>query len=855
VEPPECRVIHYEDGHFTLTWVILMLLADRQSILPPILVSELAHHLSSLNQQTFLRLRLALGLGMRRQIMFAVCDDVALRNAMADKLGQDLAILGDLGAPGSEGCQRCLDLDLSSYSSEAARLRQLLTLTLSAAEPNVLGQVLGPAFQPGSAAAKSRFLGIQVLGIEQLTRQPVHIQRTFLNHLRSLGRNVSKLDSNLLLWVTRPWYRSIQQSAPEFWRWHTAVFDFEGEPAPASPPAGALSGLLNSTLSHYQHQLATPPAIHDRPSLNRPIPSTSPLIATSIAAAAPVIRMTDPIVTPADWPNGAASDEDLSHAAGSPPGTRNAAITTRLEQTDRAFTVSKNDSENGSENEIANVRLGMEPTPDCAPLANSVSTADHLEPSAEELELADLVLAAVMQDVARHPEGHAFGPDHAPNLDHPSFAPIVILQQVEALQIHQAEPAAFADVYRQLGDWYRDRAEQEASMGILQIGIRAYELAWRFLEPEAPAVPEILNDIGNLHWMLSRLSEAVSTSLANLQEAIMLYQRALDKTDTQRYPQTCAMLQNNLGAAYSDLAQRRDPIDNLHRSIQAYQAALEARPAAVDPRRYAATQNNLGTAYWNLGQQEQLVVNLQRAIAAYAEALRFYNPDEEPLHYAMIQNNLGTGYWNLAQCDLTDDLRSVQDHRNPPNLSTAPHTFPDAMPEDLLQLAIGSYRVALIYRTLAAAPAAHAATQNNLGTAYWHLANQPATHYEDLQGYLEQAMAAYEAAISAVPVADGVATFDLAATHNNLASAYYQAATQRHAQIDTPTRTVYLEKALQNHLVALQGWQAQPDFQEAALNGVIQTVRACHEQFGMQAQTQALSNIPPHLLPVVMKEL
>jgi tetratricopeptide (TPR) repeat protein len=365
-------------------------------------------------------------------------------------------------------------------------------------------------------------------------------------------------------------------------------------------------------------------------------------------------------------------------------------------------------------------------------LYGTAITAAHLEPSAEELELADLVLASVMQDVARHPEGHAFGPDHAPNLDHPSFAPIVILQQVEALQIHQAEPAAFADVYRQLGDWYRDRAEQQSAMTTLQIGIRAYELAWQFLEPEAPAVPEILNDIGNLHWMLSRLPEAVSTSLANLQEAIMLYQRALDKTDTQRYPQTCAMLQNNLGAAYSDLAQRRDPIDNLHQSIQAYQAALEARPAAVDPRRYAATQNNLGTAYW-------------------------------------------------------------------------------------------------------------------------HLANQPATHYDDLQGHLEQAMAAYETAIGAVT--DGIATFDLAATHNNLASAYYQAATQRHAKIDTPTRTTYLDKALQNHLVALQGWQAQPDFQDAALNGVIQTVRACHEHFGVQAQAQALSHIPPQLLPVVMKEL
>ncbi|NJK52767.1 MAG: hypothetical protein HC936_07945 [Leptolyngbyaceae cyanobacterium SU_3_3] len=48
-------------------------------------------------------------------------------------------------------------------------------------------------------------------------------------------------------------------------------------------------------------------------------------------------------------------------------------------------------------------------------------------------------------------------------------------------------------------------------------------------------------------------------------------------------------------------------------------------------------------------------------------------------------------------------------------------------------LAIGAYRIALIYRTLEVAPSAYAATQNNLGTAYWHLANQPSTHYEELR--------------------------------------------------------------------------------------------------------------------------
>jgi tetratricopeptide (TPR) repeat protein len=338
--------------------------------------------------------------------------------------------------------------------------------------------------------------------------------------------------------------------------------------------------------------------------------------------------------------------------------------------------------------------------------------------------------------------------------------------------------------------------------------------------------------------MLSRTPGEVEQSLTHLETAIARYNQAIDLLDEMAHPYIYAMLHSNVGAAYSDLAVRQDPLANLQRSIQSYETALQYRPAAADPRRYAATQNNLGTAFWNLGQHESLVFNLQRAIRAYTEALKIYDPEAEPLHYAMIQNNLGTAYWNLAQCDLDSD---------------DPNDQLDAMPEDLLRLAIGAYRVALIYRTEDVAPAAHAATQNNLGTAYWHLANQPSTHPTEIQGYVLQAIAAYEAALNTARSINAPLSFDLSATHNNLASAYYQAATNRHAQLDSDTQGIYLTAALEQHLAALPGWEADSELYEAAINGVAQVVRTIQETQGSTGQTLALSKLPPHVLVQVMK--
>ncbi len=796
-----------------------MLVADRRQSLSTIPVSDLVHHLTGANQQAFLRLRLALGLNLRRQLIIAVCDDLAMRNAMAEKLAHDLPRLHDLNS------FVAFELGISGRLTPPTSIEQLLTLTLHPTEPTILG----PFFQELRRDPQRPKFGVQILGVEQLTRQPVHIQRAFLNHLRSLGRNFAHIDSNILLWVTRPWWRSIQQSAPEFWRWHNGIFEFDGDPLPANsafaqPEITEKPHVTLSVAEPPVQPTATPPAAVDRPAATVP-PIDRPMSLPSIVAGVAAVPV-QPIQPAIDLAPAGDREESVASAA---------AVTPALLTTPPFAPLSSG---------LAAAVEPVEPVAIAPALANYPALANHLEPSPEELELADLVLASVMQQVSQNP-GMMLQAD-VPNLDHPSLEPIRILQQVEVLQQQAMDGDAFAGVYRQLGDYYRNQHETTLSQNSalaahqLQVGIRAYEVAWKFLPAQHTAIAEIFNDIGNLYWMLSRCPDAGDRSLANLQQAIDRYEQAMSQMDCSVNPYTCAMLQNNIGAAYGDFALRQDPVENLRKSIAAYETALHHRPAEAEPRRYAATQNNLGTAYWNLGQYESLVKHLHRAVTAYNAALKIYNPEEEPLHYAMIQNNLGTAYWNLAQCDLDNG---------------DPEAQLDASPEDLLRLAIGSYRVALLYRTAEAAPTAYAATQNNLGTAYWHLANLPSTHHEDVQGFLHQAIAAYETAISQSQILTTPISFDQGATYNNLASAYYQTATNRYSQIDRSTQSSYLDLTLQHHLKAMELWGETSELYEAALNGVMQTIRAIHELQGVQGQTQALSKLPATVLGTVMKAL
>ncbi|MCY7285490.1 MAG: tetratricopeptide repeat protein [Cyanobacteria bacterium CAN_BIN43] len=414
-------------------------------------------------------------------------------------------------------------------------------------------------------------------------------------------------------------------------------------------------------------------------------------------------------------------------------------------------------------------------------------------------------------------------------------------QQIELLKQRNA-PELLVEAYRNFGNLYRDRIEQgDASPENITAAIQAYEKVLPLLGENSALWVDILNDLGSLYWMLSRTPFDLTIALHHLKKGILAYQLALTKVDLGSQAEVYPMVQCNLGAAYTDLARYQDPAQNLGLAIRSYQEALRLRGAEADPRRYASTQNNLGTTYWNLAQHQEPEVNLKAAIAAYSEALGHYDPAEEPLNYAMIQNNLGTAYWNLAQCNLAEGDR----------------------PQDWLGMAVTAYQLALQYRTVQAAPTAFAATQNNLGTAYWHIANQANSPAQKLDS-LRQAIVAYEATLEAAeilarqqsdPAMPATLSFDLFATSNNLGLAYYQVATDSKAGLDGTMQSAYLESAMRHHVQAYQGWAPRPELQQTAFSCMVQTCRAFYSQLGIVGQNLALSIIPGQLLPEVLPKL
>lgn len=661
------------------------------------------------NLQAYQRLQLALILGLRRQLLIATCDNVQLRDRLAERLHKDVEI------PRRRSPLVSLELDLEN----PAFLTQI-------------GQWLKqhPEFQ--NAKIPPTF---QILGIEGLTRQPAAVQRRFLRHLQAMSRYLPQLNVNLLLWLSRPWFNTVKQSVPEFWRWRTGLFEFSGEVT--VPPA------VRSAVEVLKQSIQVPEqlAIEERFS-----PRSA---ASAIGGEFPLIRV-----------------------VGSVPR--------------------EGSGEKAEQDAIAAVR-----SRDAIAQQSTRVPAETITSDSNTLVLRSLA-------------------------------------EIEQLEREQAlPPETLAAAYLELGDRYRDAiAQGKTTPDLLSTAIQAYERGLQWSDDDLSSLANILNDLGNFYWMRSRHWQDLQPALSDLEQAIQYYQDATVRLgEADASPQQYAKIQNNLGAAYSDLARYGDSTTNLQRSIRAYEEALRYRPRALDPLKYGSTQNNLGTAYWHLAQQQDFANNLHAAIAAYEEALAQYSPDTASMQWAMIQNNLGTAYWNLAQHE---------------------------QPERWLQEAIDCYQASLRYRTSETVPAACAATQNNLGTAYWHLSLTDGLTPEQQQGYLQQAIAAYSVAVALAeelslqnpPV---FVNFDLVATYNNLAAVRLQLATDEELSLPPAVRDEHLDAALKANLKALSIATLHGESYDMSFNAIVRTTRIFYQTGGIAAQNRALAMIPSQLLPSIME--
>ena len=653
---------------------------------------------SGSNRQTYLRLRLALGIRLRRQVFLAVCDDVAFKGQLTQWLVNDLSRdpLPEMDAIANEPA-----FDQTQLGSRSHGI-QMVTLTLHPSQPDLQKQISEWLAHRRGRVDRSQ-IAFQIVGIDSITRQSATVQRQFLTSLRVLGRHYAQWDLNLVLWVTKPWFHSIRQSAPEFWRWHTGIFDFTEVP-------------------HSEMQ--------------------------------------------------------------------------------------RNNDRNEYDKSTADDRVASE---SAAPIAETVRLSDlNASFTAQWLGASSLTVTNVLTETVRN---------------------LALLHQ------QSADDKTLAEAYRDLGNQYRDHTNPTEES--LSLGIRAYQAALDRLpqQSNSPMEVDLLNDLGNLHWMRSRQQPDATEQCKDLETAVDRYQKAIVHTDAQHEPQRYIMLQNNLGATWGELAQNFDAETYLPHSISAYESSLNVQSADQDSQRRANTENNLGTAYWTLAQyQKPEAPSLQQAIAHYGNALKFYDAEHYSMPHAMIQNNLGTAFWNLSQCELLARYSSENS-------------------QDLLIQAIMAYKVALLYRTPEALPLGHAATQNNLGTAYWNLATDRLTHADEIGEIIQLTIVSYQASLTMVEalIESGSVnfSFDPFATHYNLATAFNSSV----KHVASAEHHNLIQKAFTHHLIAWQGWQEQPDQATAAIDGLVQVLRTAHDRLGRDAQSKLLATLPPQLLTVVMPKV
>lgn len=477
--------------------------------------------------------------------------------------------------------------------------------------------------------------------------------------------------------------------------------------------------------------------------------------------------------------------------------------------------------------------LGSEPS---KPRATTTSASDGGEADVWTMlteDLARLDRDSPAATPTPGPQRPPLGPSSPPPAaDILNQAPLQGLAQIEQhLLAQDASPQQAARTYLHLGQGWRDRIEAgENSAACLAAATTAYERALLGLSPGLSEWANALNDLGSLYWLQAQQAPRPAEQLSWLQRSIEAYEQVLGTQEGPEASDTLLRVNQNLGAVYCLLANYQAPVSNLQRAIQAYHRALQQCPMETAPADYGALQNTLGAVYWRLAQHQAATENLHQAITAYTEALKYQSPRTAPLDYAMVQTNLGIAYWSLAQ-----------------------HERPVA----LLDQAVAAYQSALAFRTPSTDLAGYAAIQNNLGTTYWDLARYQHHLSESQVELWQRSLDAYEQAITAAQQLQRQGhpdlNFDLWATYHSAGVVHDQLALHGPQGIDQ--RQGHLQQALHYFLVALDGWQGDPDSYAMALSGIVHSVRHHYELLGIEGQQQAFSQIPGQYLPEILPRL
>lgn len=562
-------------------------------------------NISQLNRQIYQRLKQALSLNLRRQVFVAVCDDLLLRDYLAQNLQTDLTNLSAL-----------------TYQHQNS-LKSLLfvTLKLNLSNPNPVAQITQWLAEnlTNQKPQEYQILGFQILGVEHLTRQPPAVQWSFISNLKKIDTSLSNLESSLLIWIPRPWLHTIKQSAPEFWRWHTGIFEFEGDPTPISR--------RQKRQNKNSKSFASPPLLA---TTAPPSPITvRPLMASEQKSDTVEIQYTTANILPPSPQKLPELPVDINE------GRENIQTPAELVELANLLWTAVSQKSGGDQTSVEKQKLQI---------LQDIQDLNKSKYPSQQLAVAYRTLGDFHRD--------------------------------RILDGKVSEPGLIIAIraYEMVIEWtFSHNQNHQMAQDTGKI---------TKISPSPIPVLDILNDLATLYWMLSRHIKsskiAHSDALVYLERSIILYQMALAQINPSQ-KDTYARLHKNLGLAYGDLAADREPENNWQKSVMAYQEAILHLDAQAYSQDYASTLNNLGAAYWNVAQYTQAVDDLQGSISAYARAVGYFEPEKEPLNYAMVQNNLGTAYWNLAQFEQSKTLmlKAVEAYQEALKYRT-PQTAPTA---------------------------------------------------------------------------------------------------------------------------------------------------------------------------------
>ena len=727
---------------------------------------------SSSNKQIYQRLKQAIDLNLRRQIFIAACDDLYLRDCLAARLQAELATQDS-------------PIDYPRFVS----------LELDLSDPNPWGSIgawLTQHQPPQNKGNYSRLPGFQILGAEHLSRHSAAVQWSFLSYLRDIEANLQMCESTLLLWVSRPWLSSIEQSAPEFWQWRTGVFEFEGEPTPAKGDFGHSEDFGHSQdLGNFRDNGDSgDQLLRYSESGQFPIPEDEPPEVPDFPSGAPdskSVELADLVL--------ASASEELS-------AENNAASEDNFQplQTLQYIELLQEHQCCSEALALAYYNLG-----NCY--------RDRILGGDASFQNLTIAIRAIEQVIA-YLELDSNLQENLPPTDECARLIAQLKQNLTDYTEESDTLPPISDLLNDLGTFYwmlsRDRTQHNASdpVSCLERSIALYLEGLNRTDDQSPPQTRVrLNkNLGIAAADLARYQDKTE----NLQQAVAAYQQALLDLDPAAEPQQYAAAQNNLATAYWNLAQDGEPLAKpserivyLKSAIAAYTAALSCYSPEREPLNYAGVQNNIGTTYWNLAQHEPSELLTVKAIEAYREALKYRTRELVPAAAAATYNNLGTAYWHLAN-------QFQQKQARTESLQQAITAY-----EAAVDIAGKLDRTQLTFDTLAA--------RNNLGLAHYQLATDPdftlnkAAQTSHLEAALDHQLQ--------VCVGWGQHLNDKGLTYGD--------------KLNLPTAA--------NSQAA--------DSRQTALSYIVKTIRAFYSECGLQGQNLALSKVPGDLLPEILRRL